>query len=96
MKPTAILINTTRGPVVDEAALVRALDDKQILGAGLDVTEVEPIAADNPLMNRDNVFLTPHLAGLSIEARQRALDFAIANVNRIAAGQQPLSIFQPD
>ncbi len=96
MKPTAILVNTTRGPVVDEAALIRALDSKQILGAGLDVTEVEPIAADNPLLHRDNVFLTPHLAGLSIEARQRALEFAISNVNRIAAGEPPLSVFQPD
>ena len=91
MKPSAVLINTTRGPVVDEAALIRALDDKQIAGAGLDVTETEPIEPDNPLVNRSNVVLTPHLAGVSIEARHRALDIAAENINRVAASNEPIS-----
>ena len=62
MKPTAILINACRGPVVDEAALVRAMQDKKIAAAGLDVTEVEPTPADNPLLEFDNVLITPHMA----------------------------------
>ena len=83
MKPTAIIINTCRGPVIDEAALIRALDAKQIKGAGIDVTEIEPIEAANDLKNRRNVFLTPHLAGISIEAREKALDWAIHNATHI-------------
>ena len=60
MKPTAYLINTARGPVVDEAALTRALQERRIAGAGLDVLEQEPSPADNPLYRLDNVILTPH------------------------------------
>ncbi len=95
MKPGAVLVNTCRGPVVDEAALLRALKAKKIAGAGLDVTEVEPIQADNALTKMDNVFLLPHLAGLSIEAREKALDFAVYNAGRVAAGQEPEGIVPP-
>ena len=95
MKPGAVLVNTCRGPVVDEAALIRALRAKKIAGAGLDVTEVEPIAADNPLLKMDNVFLLPHLAGLSIEAREKALDFAAYNAGRVAACQEPEGVVPP-
>lgn len=95
MKPGAVLVNTCRGPVVDEAALVRALKAKKIAGAGLDVTEVEPIQQDNPLHKMDNVFLLPHLAGLSVEAREKALDFAVHNAGRVASGQAPESVVPP-
>lgn len=63
MKPTAILLNTSRGPVIDEAALVRALSERWFAAAGLDVLEVEPPAPDHPLLKLDNVVLTPHAAG---------------------------------
>ena len=65
MKPTAVLINTSRGPVVDEPALIRALTEKWISAAGLDVFEQEPIDPGNPLLKLDNVVVTPHIAGYS-------------------------------
>lgn len=95
MKPTAVLINTCRGPVVDEAALIRALQEKKIAGAGLDVQELEPLSMENPLLKMDNVVLTPHLAGLSIEAREKSLDFAVHNTMRVAEGKDPESVVLP-
>jgi len=70
MKPSAVLINTARGPVVDEAALVKALREKRIAAAGLDVFEVEPLPASSPLLELDNVILTPHTAGISWKSAQ--------------------------
>jgi phosphoglycerate dehydrogenase-like enzyme len=95
MKPTTIVINTCRGPVIDEAALIRALDSEQIKGAGIDVTEIEPIEASNDLKDRRNVYLTPHLAGSSIEAREKALDWAIHNATRLYNGEEPGAIILP-
>ena len=65
MKPTAFLINTSRGPIVDEAALLAALRDKKIAGAGLDTFDVEPLPVNHPLRKMDNVVLTPHLGYVS-------------------------------
>ena len=95
MKPGAIVINACRGPVVDEAALIRALDDGQIAGAGLDVTEIEPIDKSNALMGRDNVVLLPHRAGLSVEAREKSIDNAVGNARRLMAGEDPQGIVLP-
>lgn len=95
MKPTAVLINTCRGPVVDEAALIRALEAKKIYGAGLDVTEIEPIEADNPLPNMQNVIVTPHLATRAIESEYNAAENAVTNAARLARGERPEWIVPP-
>ena len=95
MKKSAVLVNTCRGQVVDEAALIEALQSSAIAGAGLDVTEVEPPDSDNPLMHMNNVFMTPHLGGLSVEARQKALSSSVENANRLALGLEPLGIVDP-
>ena len=89
MKTTAIFVNTSRGPVVDEAALIAALQEGRILGAGLDVTEVEPIQPDNPMLKMDNVVITPHMASRSdtadIERRRRAGQ----NIAAVLSGRMP-------
>ena len=96
MKPTAILINTSRGPVVDEVALARALQDKRLAGAALDVWEQEPVAADNPLLKMDNVSLTNHYASYSEVAWERAQTQLGEEAVRIATGMWPMSLINPD
>ena len=86
MKPTAFLINTSRGPLVDEPALAKALDTGRIAGAGLDVLSVEPPPADNPLLAAKNCCITPHIAWATTAARKRLLDVAVANVRAFLAG----------
>ena len=92
MKPTAILINTSRGPVVKQVDLVAALDAGTIAGAGLDVFETEPMEADNPLLGRENVVVTPHMAGTTIDTWTRRLEFGFSNIERVAQGKPPLSV----
>lgn len=89
MKPSAILINTTRGFVVDEAALVRALDERRIAGAALDVFAEEPLHAGHPLLGCDNVIVTPHIAANTAEAHIRAERETAENLRRAAAGGLP-------
>ena len=96
MKPTAFLINACRGPVVDEAALYRALKDGQISAAGLDVLEAEPTPEDNPLLDLDNVVVTPHMAGQSQETNLRAASFAYGNIMRVLGGAAPESLVTPE
>jgi D-3-phosphoglycerate dehydrogenase len=92
MKPSAIFINTSRGPVVKEADLIATLQAGKILGAGLDVTEVEPIQPDNPLLTMDNVVITPHMASRSdsadIERRRRVGE----NIAAVLTGRMPRNL----
>jgi phosphoglycerate dehydrogenase-like enzyme len=90
LKPTAILVNTCRGPVIDEPALVRALSDGKLFGAGLDVFDQEPPPADNPLLKLDNVVLTAHFAGPTWDNHVARFRNAFDNVQRMARGEPPL------
>ena len=87
MQPSAILINTARGPIVDEAALAEALRDGRIAGAGLDVTEVEPIDPASPLLTMDNVVVLPHIGSASVATRAKMADIAVANLRAALAGE---------
>ena len=80
MKPTAILINTARGPIVDQAALYAALRDGVIGGAALDVTDPEPMPGDDPLLTLDNCLVVPHIASASRATRGRMAAMAAANL----------------
>ncbi len=95
MKRTAVLINASRGPVVDEKALVKALQEKQIWGAGLDVFENEP-KVDPGLTTLDNIILEPHTASATVETRINMGKIAIANVTRVLSGQAPANCVNPE
>jgi len=94
MKPTAYLINTSRGAVVDEAALVQALENGKIAGAALDVFENEPLI--HPGLKRPNVVLAPHIASASIETRTKTECMAAENVVALFQGQQPRNMLNPE
>lgn len=87
MKPSAFLINTSRGPLIDEQALACALNDGRLAGAGLDVLGKEPPLADNPLLNARNCFVTPHISWATRSARSRLLDTAVQNVKSYLQGK---------
>lgn len=91
LKPTAVLVNTARGSLIDESALARALDDGRIAGAALDVLESETISGGSALRGRDDVVITSHLGGQTVEARQRAGSAAAENVLAVLAGDTPPS-----
>jgi len=87
MKKTAFLINTSRGPLVDEQALAQALNNERIAGAGLDVLSEEPPSENNPLLKAKNCFITPHIAWATRAARERLLQVAVDNVASFLAGK---------
>jgi len=90
MKPGAILVNTARGGLVDETALVEALKDGRLGAAGLDVFATEPLSSEHPLLALDNVVLMPHVAWLTPETLDRSLDIAVANMRRLRDGGELL------
>ena len=96
MKPTALLINTARGPVVDEQALMQALSEKRLAGAALDVWEQEPVASDNPLLRMDNVIATPHAAYFSSPAVAQVPRRCGEEVARVLTGRRPLNVVNPE
>jgi phosphoglycerate dehydrogenase-like enzyme len=96
MKPTAYLINTSRGPIVDEKAIHQALSQRRIAGAALDVFEQEPIAPDNPLLTLDNVIVTPHSICWTDEFFRNNAESAFRSVVAVARGETPTFVVNRD
>jgi phosphoglycerate dehydrogenase-like enzyme len=92
MKPGAILINTSRGKVVDEVATAAALREGKLGGAGIDVFSSEPIKADNPLLDAPYAVLTSHVAGATNESRLRIIELSLNNVADVLRGKMPVNI----
>jgi glyoxylate reductase/D-3-phosphoglycerate dehydrogenase len=95
MKPDAVLINTSRGPVVDQAALYAALANGRLAGAGLDVLDPEPPATDDPLLQLPNVVFTPHNGGQAEEVWPRIVRTCFENIGRVARGEPPRFLARP-
>jgi glyoxylate reductase len=87
MRPTAILINTARGPIVDQQALAQALHQGTIAGAGLDVTDPEPLPPDDPLLEAPNLIVVPHIGSATRAARERMADLAVDNLSAALDGR---------
>ncbi len=96
MKPTAILVNAGRGPLVDEKALIEALRNKEIAAAGLDVMEVEPGGVSNPLYELENVVLTPHIGSATQATRDAMANLAVDNALAVLHGEPPLTCVNPE
>lgn len=96
MKPTAVLINTSRGPVVDTMALAEALKDGTIWAAGLDVFEVEPVPSDHPLLALDNAIVVPHIASASVVTRSKMAQMAVENLLAVLEGRRPENPVNPE
>ncbi|HTS76669.1 MAG TPA: D-2-hydroxyacid dehydrogenase [Bryobacteraceae bacterium] len=87
MKPSGVLINVGRGPIVDEAALLRALENEKIRGAALDVFDTEPLPAEHPFWAMENVIVSPHSADILTNSREMAVEFFLENFGRFARGE---------
>lgn len=92
MKPNAVLVNVSRGGIVNEVALAKALREKRIRGAAFDVFTQEPPGPNNPLLNAPNVILTPHIAGATNESRARITDMTIDNIVGVLRGGEPINV----
>ena len=92
MRKGALLVNASRGPVVNEKALIAALESGHLGGAGLDVFEQEPTPADNPLRRMANVFFSPHVGGFTLESEARALEVVRDNLTRVLEGEEPSNV----
>ena len=95
MKPSAILVNISRGRVLDEAALLQALAERRIRGAGLDVFVQEPLAVDSPLLQLDNLVVTPHIGSATLETREAMARCAVDNLLAALAGERPSNLVNP-
>lgn len=96
MKKTAVFVNTSRGPVVDQAALAEALASRRIFAAGIDVFEQEPVSPDDPLLKLDNVVVVPHIASASIPTRIRMATLAAENLVAVLQGKRPPNPVNPE
>ncbi|MDQ7819625.1 MAG: D-glycerate dehydrogenase [Armatimonadota bacterium] len=96
MKPTAVFVNTSRGPVVDQRALAEALATGRIFAAGIDVFEVEPVPPDDPLLRLDNVAVAPHIASASVPTRTRMATLAAENLVAVLQGRRPPTPVNPE
>jgi len=96
MKPTAVFINTSRGPVVDQKALYEALKSGQIFAAAIDVAEIEPISPDDPLLTLDNIIITPHIASAGFTTRTDMAFMAAENLLAGLRGQAPPNCVNPE
>ncbi len=96
MKKSSILINTSRGPVVNESDMVEALKSKRIRSAGLDVFSTEPLNIDNPLISLSDIVLMPHLSSATLETRSKMSELAANNLLLVLQGKEPITIVNPD
>jgi len=96
MKKTAVLVNTARGPIVDQKALTKALSEGWIAAAGLDVFEKEPIDPNDPLLRLRNVVLTPHIGSASHDTRNKMAEMAAEGIIKVLRGEKPENLYNPD
>ena len=96
MKPSAFLVNTARGPIIDETAVLEALNGGRLAGAALDVFSVEPPDPQHPLLLHPRVLVSPHVAGMSRDSTQRMYDFALEDMDRFLRGEPPIRILNPE
>lgn len=96
MKPTAILVNTARGPVIDQAALIAALASGVIAGAGLDVTDPEPLPSDHPLVREPRAIVVPHIGSATVTARSQMATLAAGGVLAVLRGERPPNLVNPE
>jgi phosphoglycerate dehydrogenase-like enzyme len=96
MKPGAVFINTARGALVDHDALLANLDARQLFGAGLDVTAPEPLPPDHPLLHRDDVVVTPHIASATNEGKARMFGSALDQALAVLDGRRPEHLINPE